>query len=195
MIFVSRETTEKLEKYSALIQKWSPHINLIAAADLVNLQDRHIADCMQLAEISTAQQDNWLDLGSGGGLPGLVISILRPDLQVTLVESDQRKATFLRTVVRETALSNVKILSDRIEQISPNNAANVSARALAALPQLMSYVARHIANSGTAWLMKGRNWQKEVDAARQDWLFDLRVHESKTDQAAAILEITGIRHV
>ena len=113
---------------------------------------------------------------------------------MTLVESDQRKCSFLRTVVRELGLHNVTVLNHRIEKTSPLNSQNLSARALAPLPLLMSYVARHLAPSGRAWLMKGRNWQSEVDEARKTWKFDLLSHSSITDPDAAILEITGICH-
>lgn len=193
MTVVSRET-ELLETYAALLRKWNPAINLIAPNTVAEIETRHIADAKQLAEISVDTAASWVDLGSGGGLPGLVIAISKPDCVVTLVESDQRKAAFLRNAVREMELKNVTILSARIEAVDRLDAANVSARALAPLPQLMAYVDRHLASDGIAWLMKGRNWQAEVAEARKTWQFDLKAHPSTTEREAAILEITGIRH-
>lgn len=194
MMIVSRETTSGLEGYASLIRKWNPRINLVAASTLDELEQRHIQDCLQLVTISQDVQTNWLDMGSGGGLPGLVVAISRPDLAVTLLESDQRKATFLRTVIRELSLKNSTVVADRIEGAAPLSRQNISARALAPLPLLMSYVHRHLAPAGTAWLMKGRRWQAEVDEARKTWKFDLTAHQSNTDSDAAILEITGIRY-
>lgn len=135
-----------------------------------------------------------MDLGSGGGLPGLIVAIARPDLTVTLLESDQRKATFIRTVIRELGLKNSSVIASRIESAEPLSADNVSARALAPLSLLLSYVHRHMIPSGRAWLMKGRNWQAEVEEAKAIWKFELVSHPSQTDTDAAILEISGIRH-
>jgi len=190
---VSRET-EALQKYASLIRKWNPAINLVAPSTLSEVEIRHIADCRQLVEASRGAIGTWVDLGSGGGLPGMVVAICRPDLDVSLVESDKRKSAFLRTVTRELSLSNVNIVTERIEEAKPLSSANVSARALAPLPLLMSYVARHLVEGGRAWLMKGRNWSSEVDEARKQWQFALRVHQSETDPDAAILEIADIRH-
>ena len=194
MSVVSPET-ELLAAYAALLRKWNPAINLIAPNTVAEIETRHIADAKQLADISAGRNGSWVDLGSGGGLPGLVVAISRPDCAVTLVESDQRKAAFLRSAVRELSLKNAVILCSRIEVADRLDAANLSARALAPLPQLMAYVDRHLASDGVAWLMKGRNWQAEVNEARKTWEFDLTPHPSTTEQDAAILEITGIRHV
>ncbi|WP_010392103.1 MULTISPECIES: 16S rRNA (guanine(527)-N(7))-methyltransferase RsmG [Paracoccus] len=194
MLSVSRETAGQLAGYAALLRKWNPAINLIAPSTVDQIESRHIADCTHLAEVSVGAQGKWADLGSGGGLPAVVLAIARPDLNVTMVESDQRKASFLRTAIRELSLKNAQVISQRIEVLDRLEAAHVSARALAPLPRLMSYVERHLETDGTAWLMKGRNWQAEVSEARKDWSFDLKAHPSATDPDAAILEITGIRH-
>lgn len=176
-----------------MLRKWNPAINLVAPSTLDQLETRHIADSLHLAEIAESTPGDWLDLGSGGGLPGIVMAIMRPDFSLTLIESDQRKAAFLRSVVRELSLG-AKVICQRIEVLDGLDAANISARALAPLPQLMAYVNRHLHPTGTAWLMKGRNWRAEVAQARNNWTFDLKPHQSATDPDAAILEITGIRH-
>lgn len=190
---VSRET-ERLATYAGLLRKWNPDINLIAASTIDQIEARHIADSLHLVEIAKNAQGSWVDLGSGGGLPGIVVAIMRPDLELSMVESDQRKGAFLRNAIRELALPHAKVLCKRIEALDRLDAANLSARALAPLPQLMAYVERHLSPSGTAWLMKGRNWQAEVSQAQSDWKFDLKTHQSATDPDAAILEITGLRH-
>ena len=178
--------------YAAMLRKWNVAINLVSPTTLDQIRSRHIADSRALVDFAADAQGKWVDLGSGGGFPGMVVAICRPDLDVTLIESDQRKCSFLRSVSRELSLKNVSVIPKRIEAVDRLDAANVSARALASLPLLMSYVDRHLSPSGTAWLMKGRNWQDEVAEARREWSFDLKTHSSKTDSDAAILEITGL---
>ncbi|MFT4014535.1 MAG: 16S rRNA (guanine(527)-N(7))-methyltransferase RsmG [Paracoccus sp. (in: a-proteobacteria)] len=192
-MIVSRET-EKLRGYAQLLRKWNPAINLVAPSTLQDLEIRHIEDSLGLSEIASKAQGPWLDIGSGGGLPGIVLGIMRQDLPITLMESDKRKCSFLRTAIRELALSNIQVLNARIEEATPQNVANVSARALAPMPLLLSYVSRHSAKDGRAWIMKGRNWQKEVVEARTFWSFDYIPHESRLEPGAAILEITGLNH-
>lgn len=185
----SREA--RLAAYAALIRKWNPAINLVAPATLPDLEIRHLADSGQLAEMATVG-GSWMDIGSGGGLPGLVVAIYDPDRPVTLVDSDRRKVAFLQNAIRQLDLENCTAMAARIETMPPASPRHISARALAPLDRLMPYVARHLTTDGTAWLMKGRNWQAEVDLARKDWRFDLTAHPSVTDPSAAILEVSGL---
>lgn len=188
----SREA--RLAQYTTLIRKWNPAINLVAPASLDQLEQRHIADSAQLAALQPAPQGRWLDIGSGGGLPGLVVAIFHPELSVQLIDSDRRKIAFLQTAIRQLGLVNCTAVAARIEELTPADATNLSARALAPLDRLMPYLDRHLAQDGTAWLMKGRNWQTELSAARRDWDFDATIHPSTTDPDAAILQISNIHH-
>lgn len=193
---VSRETEARLCHYAELIAKWNPKINLVARSTLGDILDRHIRDSAQLADLVGSVTGKWADLGSGGGLPGLVAAIQYADRPVDfhLVESDLRKATFLRNCIRELGLTRVSVHTTRIESLIPAAAGIVSARALAPLPLLMSYVQRHLKPGGTAWLMKGENWQDELRAAQADWRFHHVAHPSQTHANAVILEVTDIRH-
>ncbi|RJE80959.1 16S rRNA (guanine(527)-N(7))-methyltransferase RsmG [Paracoccus sp. JM45] len=193
---VSRETHDLLDQYVNLVTLWNPKINLVAPSTLVDFRNRHIEDCLQLTEIMETPNGHWVDIGSGGGLPGLVIAIAfrKAQLKLTLVESDKRKCEFLRTVIRELGLKNVSILPQRIESISPLNADYMSARALAALPKLLGYISWHLSSDGIAWLMKGRKWQEELVAAEETWQFKSEQFPSKTDSEAAILKISGVSH-
>lgn len=195
---VSRETLERLTIYLDLLIKWNPRINLVARATLGDAVHRHFKDSGQLAGIRPISSGTWVDLGSGGGFPGLVIAILlsetAPERSVVMIESDTRKATFLRTVIRDTGLSS-KVLTDRIEEAPPQNAATVSARALAPLPKLMEFAARHLSASGNALFMKGENWQKELEDAQTQWQFSCTPHTSKTNPNAVVLEIGDLVHV
>lgn len=194
MMDVSRETEDRLRAYVELLKKWNPRINLVSAESIKDAATRHIEDCFQLAELTASTTGQWLDLGSGGGFPGLVVAIAlaEADITFTMIESDSRKAAFLRTVTRELTLTNTAVINQRIEVVPPQNADNLSARALAPLDVLLGMAARHLAPGGTAWLMKGRMWKAEVDHARHLWQFDMDAIRSKTDPEAAILKITGV---
>lgn len=193
---VSRETFGALKDYQSLIQKWSPRINLVAKSTLADIWDRHICDSAQVFHVKQDEAGSWVDFGAGGGLPGIVVAILakekQPKLDVTLVESDQRKCAFLRTVIRELAL-RATVLSDRIETLDPLGANIISARALAPLPKLLDLSHRHLQPDGICLFQKGQAWKKEVADARSAWSFDLNVVESKTQTEAVILEIGDIR--
>lgn len=192
---VSRETAERLDLYSALLQKWNPRINLVSRASLTEHRTRHFADSAQLYDLADHPVGHWADLGSGGGFPGLIIAILAQEtgspVRVTLVESDARKAAFLTTVIRETG-ARAEVLTGRIEDIAPLGADIVSARALADLPTLVSYAARHLAPGGVALFPKGQTWEEELEAAQSAWHFTSRVVKSKTETGPVILHLRGL---
>lgn len=196
---VSRETFDRLEQFHRLLEKWNPAINLVARSTLAEAWTRHILDSAQVYRLAPATVSHWTDLGSGGGFPGLVIAAiaaeLDPQRRVTLVESDQRKATFLRQVARELGLSRVNVISDRIEKVEPLGADVLSARALAALPVLCQFSAAHLSPSGLALFPKGASHAQEIAEAGRDWRFDLTVVASETDPAAVILAMKAITHV
>lgn len=193
---VSRETLERLKLFQELIRKWNPRINLVAPGTIDDLWTRHIEDSLQIVPHVTEDHGLWVDIGSGGGFPGIVLAVALADrtLEFRLIESDQRKATFLRTAIRELGLGKAAVLTQRIEQAQPQNANFVSARALAPLPRLMPYLARHLARDGIAWLMKGQAWQSEIIEAKDEWSFDVKSFESATQSGAAILQIRNVTH-
>lgn len=192
---VSRETFGKLEALEALVQRWNPAINLVSKASLQQLRERHTIDSAQLFSLCPLAARHWVDLGSGGGFPGLVVAIiaqeLQPDLRITLVESDARKATFLRQAGQSLGLTLV-VLKERIESLEPLSADVLSARALAALPQLLTYAGRHLRPDGLALLPKGERYADEVAEARKHWHFEVETRPSLSDPAAAILLIRKI---
>lgn len=195
---VSRETLDRVEQFAALLTKWTRRINLVAPATLPELWDRHIRDSAQLFAHAPRSAHLWVDLGSGGGLPGIVCAILAcehmPDCRFVLIESDTRKSAFLTTAARTLDLP-VTVLSRRAEEAPPQAADIISARALAPLDQLLPLVARHLAGSGVALLPKGKNHAQELAAAEQEWQFDHRSHPSLTDPLARLLVIRNIRRV
>jgi len=189
---VSRETMVRLEAYAAQLARWNPRINLVSSASLTDLWHRHFADSAQLFALRLPDARLWLDLGAGAGFPGLVIAIMAhtaaPDLRLHLVESDQRKCVFLRSVAAETGIA-LDISAERVESLSPQSADIISARALAPLPQLLAHAQNHLAPGGIGLFPKGRTVHKELAEAARSWRFARRVHPSLTDPEAAIVEI------
>ncbi|SFS19778.1 16S rRNA (guanine(527)-N(7))-methyltransferase RsmG [Yoonia litorea] len=192
---VSRETLARLEAFAAITLKWTPKINLIAKGTTTEIWDRHIVDSAQLYALAPSEFEHWVDIGSGGGFPGIVMAILghqhHPDARFTLIESDQRKCTFLRTAARELSLS-VNVIANRIEAAAPQEADVVSARALAALPALLPLVHRHLAKDGVCLIHKGRNAASEIAQAQETWSFALEDQPSITDPEARLLSIRRI---
>lgn len=194
---VSRETMARLESYAALLRKWNSRINLVSPRTLDDLWTRHFLDSAQLLRLA-GPGTRWADLGSGGGFPGAVVAILaadlRPELKIILVEADQRKATFLRTVLRETGVSG-DVLSARIEDIEPLKADILSARALAPLDRLLAYAERHLAPSAEALFPKGENVEAEIAEALEHWRFRCKRYPSITDANSTVLSIGEITRV
>jgi len=194
---VSRETMEKLEAFVELLQKWTPKINLVSKASLPDVWERHIVDSAQIYR-HAPNNGVWLDIGSGGGFPGVVASILSQgaecDHDFTFIESDQRKCAFLRTVAREVSL-NFTTVSKRIEAVAPMSADILSARALTDLDGLLSFAHLHLKPSGIAVFPKGETWEKECEEARKRWSYHKEIITSVTNPAAAILKIKDIQRV
>lgn len=195
---VSRETSDRLSRYVGLVEKWTPRINLVSRASVPHILDRHILDSAQIFTMAPPAVRHWADLGSGGGFPGLVVAILcaelSPDTQVTLVESDVRKAVFLQTVIRDLQLS-ATVRTERIEALAPMSADVLSARALAPLPQLLDFCLRHLEPDGTGIFPKGAQAEQEVADARKTHRFHLDRRPSMTDPSASVLLVKGVTRV
>ncbi|MFV2051195.1 16S rRNA (guanine(527)-N(7))-methyltransferase RsmG [Aliiroseovarius sp. YM-037] len=189
---------ERLAIYADLLKKWNPAINLVSNSSLDHLWTRHFLDSAQVFDLAPEGVSHWADLGAGGGFPGLVVAVIAkdrtPDMAITLVESDQRKATFLQSAAREMGLT-VAVVADRIEAVAALNVDILSARALAPLKALLNYAERHLAAEGIALFPKGAKAQEEVDEALASWRFVVESFPSKTDANAAILKIGGITRV
>lgn len=191
---VSRETFERLTQYVELVKRWNPKINLVSRKSLEDIWNRHIKDSVQVYRCA-GSFENWADLGSGGGFPGMVCAIMAiedaPDARFTFIESDQRKSAFLRNVARECG-TKCTVVSKRIEAVEPLNADILSARALSDLRTLLSFCDRHLGKKGLALLPKGERWKKELEEAREEWKFDVDPITSLTEPQAVILKIKGV---
>jgi 16S rRNA (guanine527-N7)-methyltransferase len=193
---VSRETIVKLSEYEALLRQWQRTVNLVAPSTLECIWNRHFADSAQLLALAPPGAKRWLDLGSGAGFPGLVLAVLlaeRGGDTMTLMESDQRKAAFLREVARRTGVP-VDILCERIEKSATQAKVNViTARALAPLPRLLDLAAPYFTDDTVGLFLKGREAQAEVDAARQRWDFALALHPSQTDSEGRVVAVSALQ--
>ena len=189
---VSRETEGKIDSYVNHLIDWTGRINLIGSNDLSILRTRHIEDCRGLARLLPMNADRCIDLGSGGGLPGVIIAVVRPDIDLILVESDGRKGAFLRMICRELQL-NAKVITGRIERIDPLQADIIVARALAPLTRLLDYMHRHGGRASRGYFMKGRSWRDEIDDAEREWTVEYQIHITSLEYDSAVLEIGNLR--
>jgi 16S rRNA (guanine527-N7)-methyltransferase len=186
---------ERLRLFQALVEKWTPKINLIARSTIPEIWSRHIADSARLCLVQVPKGRRWVDLGSGGGFPGLVIAVCLADrkekTEVVLVESDQRKATFLREAARQMGLA-VTVRAERAEVLEPQGAEVVSARALASLSDLCGFAARHMAPGGLCLFPKGEKSVEEVAEARKSWRFELETVENMDHKGSALLVLRNL---
>lgn len=193
---VSRETLSALHEFQNDLLVWSKKINLIAPSTEAESWNRHIVDSAQLLEVQRLTNGMWCDLGSGGGLPALVVGIIQkeisPQTKTLMIEADKRKSAFLTLMSKKFDL-NASILPSRIETAEPQNADVVSARALSDLTKLLDYVYMHMKPGGHAVLLKGRNYENEIKPSQEKWDFDIELHASYTDIEARILRISNLR--
>jgi 16S rRNA (guanine527-N7)-methyltransferase len=190
---VSRETLERLEAYVDLLLHWQERINLISPGTISEIWTRHILDSVQLVHLKPNAR-HWVDLGSGGGLPGLVIGCCLADLpeaQIHLIESNGKKAAFLRHVATSLNLP-AHIHADRIENTLADlpRAEVVTARALASLTDLIGYTNLLLKSGCVGLFPKGRDAEEELTIAQENWHFSSTLHQSATDSAARIIEIS-----
>jgi 16S rRNA (guanine527-N7)-methyltransferase len=191
---VSRETSQRLDRFVDLLLTWQRTTNLIASSTIAHLWTRHVADSLQLIDLAPDALV-WIDLGSGGGFPGLVIACAladRPGAAVHLVESNAKKAAFLREAQRVTGVPAF-VHAARIEDFAPNfqdRVEVVTARALAPLKTLLDQCFPLLGKSGMVGLFpKGQNAELELGEARKSWNIKVNLVPSRTDPAARIVVI------
>jgi 16S rRNA (guanine527-N7)-methyltransferase len=181
------ETNSRLQAFAALLLRWNTTLNLIAPRDADVLWDRHIADSLQLVPLMPPGVGRGIDLGTGGGFPGLVLAIAT-GVPFDLIEADRRKAAFLRTAVLETG-APATVHCCRIEDAAVPPAPLVTARALAPLPRLLPMVARLLTGDGVCLLLKGAKVQEELAAADDDWSMTVTQVPSQTSPDGIVLRI------
>lgn len=201
---VSEECIERLKRFEELLVKWQSAQNLVSRETIESIWLRHICDSARLSLI-VEKPARWLDLGSGAGLPGLITAILQSDgadngreAYVYLVESNTRKASFLRSVIRELGLA-VEVFNERIEQAVQREGLSVSyisARALASLDDLLAFSKHQTDLGARCFFHKGRDIDAEIEEATNNWDFNLVKHSvwasKKAPSDGIILEVSNI---
>ena len=187
LLSVSRETIDKFQAYLTLLEKWQRKINLVAKSTLANAWQRHILDSGQLVAYYPPQTRHILDVGSGAGFPGLVLAIMG-GVRVDLVESDQRKAVFLSTVIRQLDLP-AKVYSQRIESM-PNICPDViTARAVAPVPKLLNLIETQLCSKSVCLFLKGASIEDELTNLQSYSNMVATTHPSLSDSKGVVLEL------
>jgi 16S rRNA (guanine527-N7)-methyltransferase len=193
---VSRETFERLDLVEKLFGKWAARMNLAAPSTLGDVWLRHIVDSAQIFPYA-GNAEKWVDLGSGGGFPGLVLAVLlceRPGSWIDLVESNRKKSAFLQMVAGQLGLPvtvHTHRIEDVVSRLGPRDI--VTARALAPLPLLLELAAPLLTAGSRGLFHKGRDYRREVEESSERWTFDLVEHASVVESDSVILDISNLR--
>lgn len=193
---VSRETAARLDLYVAQLRRWQSVKNLVGPATLAEVWTRHVADALQLLALAPDAR-RWLDLGSGAGIPGLILAIAGgPEISVDLVESNARKCAFLSETARLTG-APVTVHNARIEAVigTLTDTEIVCARALAPLSQLLAWTEPLLTSGTTGLFPKGRDAATELTEADREWTFARDLIPSRTDSQARIVRVTSLSRV
>ncbi|HWY65938.1 MAG TPA: 16S rRNA (guanine(527)-N(7))-methyltransferase RsmG [Rhizomicrobium sp.] len=193
---VSRETLARLKAYADILVDWNARHNLVAKSTLPDLWRRHFWDSAQLVPLIPETARTLADLGSGAGFPGLVIAAMRPGLAVTLHEATTKKCAFLQAAADRMGIS-VAIQNARLEDLPRRSFDVVTARALAPLPQLLTYAQNFVGPNSVCLFLKGQNVGSELTEAHKYWNIKASQVPSQTDPSAAIVIVRelGPRHV
>jgi 16S rRNA (guanine527-N7)-methyltransferase len=187
---VSRETFEKIEAYAALLREEAPRQNLVSSSTLDQLWDRHILDSAQLVRFEPSPGASWVDIGSGAGLPGIVIACLVQG-PVTLIEPRRLRAEFLHRVC-ESLRIGATVIPSRVERVERSYDV-ITARAVANMAQLLN-ISAHLSTRKSLWVLpKGRSAAAELAEAQQAWQGEFHVEQSVTDADSHIVVATGVR--
>ncbi len=188
MTDVSRETRDRLAHFKALVTEENARQNLVSPASLDDFDTRHVDDGLQLSELG--KSGSWCDVGSGAGLPGIVIALVT-GAPMTLIEPRKLRADFLRRAVAELSL-DAEVIEMKAERV-PHHYDNITARAVAELSKLFT-ITEHLAQRGTRWILpKGQSAQNELDRAQLSWQGMFRLVPSRTSEAAMIIVAEGVR--
>ncbi|MCD6072428.1 MAG: rRNA ((527)-N(7))-methyltransferase [Microvirga sp.] len=195
---VSRETLDRLEAFERFFLKWSGRMNLVSASTLRDVWGRHILDSAQLVALAP-HASKWLDIGSGGGFPGLIVAFLiseRNGASVDLVESNIKKAAYLRAAIGEFRLParvHPKRISDLRSVLAQPEI--VTARAVAPLALLMDLAGHWLIGGARGFFHKGRDYRREVEETLNRWVFDLVEHPSRISPEGVVLELRNVRRL
>lgn len=181
----------QLETFVELLRTEADRQSLIARSTYDVIWCRHIVDSAQLVELANGS-GLWLDIGSGGGLPGVVIAILRPDQPLLLVEPRKGRAAFLRDVIKQLDLDNAEVRCSKVQQVTAS-ADTISARAVSSIGEILGWTESNVSRETQILLPRGRNVALEVDIAKRSWLGMFHVEQSITEPNSGVVVITDAR--
>ncbi len=194
---VSRETYQLYQAWQQALLKWNKRINLVARSTLPDFWSRHALDSWQVTPFINTDDVSVLDFGSGAGFPGIAVAIALKDrggAQILMAESAGKKASFLRSTIRELELP-AKVHAGRIEDIEMHKPDIITARAFAPLPRLLEYAAPFLSLDTRLILLKGESVDEEIKAAHAKWTFGSRKIQSHTDQTGCVLLVENIKRL
>lgn len=167
-IELTDDQTQQLLAYLALLNKWNRAYNLTAVRDPAEMVSRHLLDSLSI--LSFVESGRWLDVGSGGGMPGLILAIMRPDAHFTLLDSNGKKTRFLTQAKVELRLANVDVVNQRVEAFNVDQAFDgIVSRAFSSMADFTN-LTRHLSDHQTRWLaMKGLYPDEELTALPDDF--------------------------
>ncbi len=192
LLNVSRETVDTLSLFIQKFQKRQDEINLISRRVTDDLWVRHVIDSVQLTKFVSRETTSGIDFGSGGGFPGIILSILNPKIKFHLVESRGKKSEFLKEVIEEMSL-NACVVHDRIERVTPWKEDLITARALAPLEKLIPLIFPFVDDSTYLILPKGKNVKEEISVFEKNWSADIEFHKSLTSDEGTILLLRHLK--
>ncbi len=188
---LNRSQIDNIETFLSNIVKYNKHTNLIGRSTTEHIWTRHVLDCLQLSKHIERKKTKILDLGTGAGLPGVLLSIIGYK-NILMIDSARKKAEFVNLVIKELSLP-AKIINKRIENVSIAKQDLIVSRALAPLNKLLTYALFHSNKKTTLLFLKGRNVNKELEIAKKKFFFDYKMHESISLGDGCILKIKNIK--
>ena len=191
MIHFPNDILSKLQTYQTLLLKWQKSVNLVSNSTIADSWNRHFIDSAQLAKYITKPNPRVVDIGSGGGFPGLVLAMML-DGEFHLVESDKKKCIFLSEVSRETG-TNIIIHNDRIETVSISDIDYITSRACANVSQIFNLSEKLVSRGTEYLLLKGKTHRIEIDEAKKEWQFEVEIFPSITENDSALLSVSKIQ--
>ena len=190
--FLNKTQVDKLDFYLSSIVKYNKHTNLVGKSTIENIWDRHVLDCLQLTKYIANKKSKIVDLGTGAGLPGVLLSIVGYQ-KVLMVDSVKKKTDFVRKIINELSLT-AKIQNKRIEKPPISQHDIIISRALAPLVKLLTYARMYSNKKTTSFFLKGRNANNEIDIAAKLYFFEFEKIKSLSSDDGCILKINNIKN-
>lgn len=188
---LSRDQVKNIEFFLKKITNYNTHTNLVGKSTLENFWDRHVVDCLQISDHIKDKQLKILDLGTGAGLPGVLLSIIGYK-NILMVDSVGKKTDFVKTIIKDLSLL-ARIQNKRVERVSAGSQDIITSRALAPLSKLLTYSLIHSKKNTTSLFLKGRSVNNEIEIAKENFFFDFKIFKSISSGEGCVLQIKNIK--